>query len=128
MTGVEPMLAALSQHYQLAVVTARSARATNAFLTQFNLHRYFSAVASAQTAPHTKPYPDPIRWVAHTLNTPVENCVMVGDTVVDIRAGRSAGAQTVGVLCGLGERTELDYNGANLILPHTADLLKVLMP
>ena len=32
---------------------------------------------------------------------------MIGDTTVDIRAGRSAGAQTVGVLCGFGEENEL---------------------
>ena len=31
------------------------------------------------------------------------NVLMVGDTTVDIRAGKAAGAQTVGVLCGFGQ-------------------------
>ena len=128
MAGAEVLLPKLSERYQLAVVTARSERATNAFLSQFGLSQYFRAVASAQTAPHTKPYPDPIWWVAQRLNVPVEQCVMVGDTTVDIRTGQSAGAQTIGVLCGLGERPELERQGANLILNETADLLKVFVP
>jgi phosphoglycolate phosphatase-like HAD superfamily hydrolase len=128
MAGIETLLPELARKYPLAVVTARSARATEAFLSQFNLRQHFSAIASAQTAEHTKPYPDPVHWVAQTLEVPEANCLMVGDTTVDIRAGQSAGAQTVGVLCGLGERVELERQGAQLILPHTADLAKVLLP
>ena len=47
---------------------------------------------------------------------------MIGDTTVDIRAGKAAGAQTVGVLCGFGEEGELRRVGADLILPSTADV------
>ena len=64
MAGVAPMLERLSQRYPPAVVTARSERSINTFLEQFNLRPYFKAVASAQTAAHTKPYPDPVQWAA----------------------------------------------------------------
>jgi len=50
------------------------------------------------------------------MNVSPENCLMIGDTTVDIRAGKSAGAQTVGVLCGFGEEPELKQMGADLIL------------
>lgn len=52
---------------------------------------------------------------------------MVGDSTNDIRAGRAAGSQTVGVLCGFGQRAELSRSGANLILDSTADLADVLL-
>jgi len=52
---------------------------------------------------------------------------MVGDTTVDIRAGVAAGAQTVGVLCGFGERGELERAGADLILESTTELADVLL-
>jgi phosphoglycolate phosphatase-like HAD superfamily hydrolase len=55
-----------------------------------------------------------------------EECLMIGDTTVDIRAGRSAGAQTVGVLCGFGSEDELQRAGADLILPTPLDVLKYL--
>jgi len=52
---------------------------------------------------------------------------MIGDTTVDVRAAKSAGAQTVGVLCGFGNEGELRRIGADLILPSTADVEKVLL-
>jgi phosphoglycolate phosphatase-like HAD superfamily hydrolase len=56
-----------------------------------------------------------------------ESCLMIGDTTVDMRAGKSAGAQTVGVLCGFGEEEELKRTGADLILKSTAELMGVLL-
>ena len=52
---------------------------------------------------------------------------MVGDTTVDIRAGKAAGAQTVGVLCGFGQESELRRAGADLILPSIASLCEILL-
>jgi phosphoglycolate phosphatase-like HAD superfamily hydrolase len=52
---------------------------------------------------------------------------MVGDTTVDMRAGKSAGAQAVGVLCGFGEEPELRRKGADMILKTTGELAGVLL-
>jgi haloacid dehalogenase superfamily, subfamily IA, variant 3 with third motif having DD or ED/haloacid dehalogenase superfamily, subfamily IA, variant 1 with third motif having Dx(3-4)D or Dx(3-4)E len=125
--GVKEMLAELSGHYPLAVVSARDARTTNAFLEQYGLSSYFKCVATAQTCRHTKPFPDPVLWAAQQMGVPPESCLMVGDTTVDIRAGRAAGTQKIGVLCGFGERDELQKAGADLILETTAKLVQVLL-
>ncbi|HCC78201.1 MAG: hypothetical protein A2X25_04640 [Chloroflexi bacterium GWB2_49_20] len=124
--GVREMLAELSRCYPLAVVSARDERTTLKFLDRAGLTQFFQCIATAQTCSHTKPYPNPILWAARKMNVPPEACLMVGDTTVDIRAGKSAGTQTVGVLCGFGEREELVRKGANGILETTADLVKVL--
>ena len=97
------------------------------FLEQFDLLPYFSAVAIANTCRYTKPYPDPILWVAQKMGAAPAEVLMVGDTSVDIRAGRAAGAQTAAVLCGFGEEKELRRAGADLILSSTVDLLGVLI-
>ena len=65
-------------------------------------------------------------WAARQMGLEPQECVMIGDTTVDIRAGKAAGAQTVGVLCGFGDEKELRRAGADLILPSTADLAQVL--
>jgi phosphoglycolate phosphatase-like HAD superfamily hydrolase len=127
MAGVDGLLPRLAERYPLAVVTARNAREAGAFLEQFGLGGNFRAVASALTAPHTKPYPDPVLWAARALGVPVENCLMIGDTTVDILAGQRAGAQTIGVLCGFGERRELEQTGANAIIEHTTHLEALLL-
>jgi phosphoglycolate phosphatase-like HAD superfamily hydrolase len=56
-----------------------------------------------------------------------EECLMIGDTTVDIRAAKAAGAQSVGVLCGFGEENELNGAGADLILASTAQLPEILL-
>ena len=125
--GVQEMLCRLTERYPLAVVSARDEDSTMAFLEQFDLVRYFKVIITALSAEHTKPYPDPILLAAQKLGVQPETCLMTGDTAIDIRAGKSAGAQTVGVLCGFGEEYELRRQGADLILPGTADLNGVLL-
>lgn len=126
--GVREMLETLSSRYPMSVVSARDERSTLDFLNQHYLLSYFTSVATAHTCRFTKPFPDPIKWTANKMNVPSQNCLMVGDTVVDIMAGRAAGAQTVGVLCGFGTETELLRSGANLILKNTSDLTQQFFP
>ena len=124
--GTEGMLETLVQHYPLSVVSARDTRSTMDFLNQFNLVAYFKCIATDQTCVHTKPFPDPILWAAREMGVLPETCLMVGDTKVDIRAGKAAGTQTVGVLCGFGEEHELRAHAADMILSMTAELVQVL--
>lgn len=124
--GVRDMLEKLAPHYPLAVVSARDDRSTRAFLDQFDLTPFFKVIVTSVSAPHTKPYPDPIIFAAGKMGVKPENCLMIGDTTVDIRAGKHAGCQTVGVLCGFGERPELERSGADLILETTAELVTAL--
>ncbi len=124
--GVVEMLAALEGKYPMCVVSARDEDSTREFLRQAGIEKYFICVAGALTCAHTKPYPDPVYWSAQKMGVNPAACLMIGDTTVDIRAGKAAGAQTVGVLCGFGERPELERKGANLILESTPALAKVL--
>ncbi len=126
-TGTRQMLAQLSAQYPLGIISIRGERTTYRFLTQFELFPYFSAIATGQTCRHTKPYPEPLQWVAQKMDVPPASCLMVGDTSPDIIMGKKAGAQTVGVLCGFGERQELEYTGADLILDCTSDLTGYLV-
>jgi HAD superfamily hydrolase (TIGR01549 family) len=125
--GVIEMLEQLHGHYPMAVVSARDENSTREFLKQYNLEKYFVCVAGALTVDHTKPYPDPIIWAAQQMNVQPSECLMIGDTTVDIRAGKAASAQVVGVLCGFGEEDELIRKGADLILKTTAELGNVLV-
>jgi phosphoglycolate phosphatase-like HAD superfamily hydrolase len=125
--GVQEMLVSLQGRYPMAVVSARDESSTLAFLEKFALTGYFNEIVTAITARHTKPYPDPILYAADKMGVAPERCLMIGDTSVDIRAGKSAGAQTVGVLCGFGEQTELKSWGADLILDDTSLLTTVLL-
>ncbi len=120
------MLSALAPRYPMSIVSARGQKGTQAFLEQYNLQYFFKTVATSQTCRYTKPYPHPILWAAQQTGVPPEACLMIGDTTVDIRAGKAAGAQTVGVLCGFGSHASLLRAGADLILPSPAELVDLL--
>lgn len=124
--GVRPMLETLHGRYKLGVVTARSRRQAQRFLEGSGLGDLFDVVVTTRSVRRAKPHPAPVLWASEQLRVEPMACLMVGDTTVDIRSARAAGAQAVAVLCGFGERQELERAGANLVLDSTADLLDQL--
>ena len=124
--GVEPAVRALAQRYRLAIVTTRGYRDAQAFLAGHDLAHLFSSVATRESTRRVKPHPAPIHFVAERLGLPPQRCAMVGDTAVDIRSARAAGAWAVAVLSGFGTRDEMERAGAHLVLDSVAQLAEVL--
>jgi predicted PurR-regulated permease PerM/phosphoglycolate phosphatase-like HAD superfamily hydrolase len=120
--GVGELMLDLSRRYHLAIVTTRSRREAAGFLAQREIANSIQIIAGRENTRRIKPDPGPIRYAAEQLGVPVERCLMVGDTTVDIKAARAAGARSAGVLCGFGTEDELERAGAHLILKTTSDL------
>ena len=120
--GVDVLLERLKGRYPMSIISAREEKSTLRFLDQFDLLKYFDVVVTGLSTIHTKPYPHPIIFAAQKMGVKPEECLMIGDTTVDMRAGKAADAQTVGVLCGFGEKDELLKMGADLILNSTSEL------
>jgi len=110
----------LAEDYRLAVVTSRSRREADAFVAQYGLADIFHAVVTRNDVRRLKPHPMPVRMAAEKLGIPLEQCVMVGDTGVDMRSAKAAGALMIGVLCGFGEMN--DFGDADLVIDSTAQL------
>lgn len=125
--GIEAALGELHQRFPMAIISARDEGGTLGFLEASGLRSFFGAVASAQTCQYTKPFPHPILWAAQQMGVAAHECLMIGDTTVDICAGKAAGAQTVGVLCGFGYEKELRKAGVDLILNSITELVKILV-
>jgi phosphoglycolate phosphatase len=125
--GVKNALEHLADQYPLGIVTAREHHSAHAILAAHGLETLFRCVATARTVRRAKPHPDPILWAVDQLGVSPERCLMVGDTTVDMLSARAAGVHTVGVLCGFGEREELEAAGAELILESTPALAELLI-
>jgi phosphoglycolate phosphatase-like HAD superfamily hydrolase len=117
----------LAPRFPLGIATSRDRWSTAAILEAEFLNLFFQSVATARTTRRAKPHPQPIIWTADQLGVPPQSLLVVGDTTVDIRAGRAAGAQTAGVLSGFGIRRELAEAGADVILERTLDLAALLL-
>lgn len=125
--GVLPMLERLSGHYPMAVVSARNGVTTHNFLRVNDLERYFTVVIHSQSLRRTKPFPDPLLHAANVLGVGLNECLMIGDTVTDVRAALAAGAYSLSVLCGFGQEGQLRNTGTHAVLPSTADLAGFLL-
>ncbi len=126
MDGAGAVLAELEKYYRLGVVTTRGREDAEAFLHQHDLRDMFDTIVTRETTWRLKPHPEPIRRAARQLGVPVERCVMVGDTSVDVKSARRAGAKAVAVSCGFGKRGELERAEADVVLEGIPDLLSVL--
>ena len=123
--GIGPLLERLNEKYRLGVVTTRGREAAHAFLRQIGFDGRFEVVIAREDVRRLKPHPQPVQKAAEALGLSPAQVVMVGDTSLDVRSAKAAGAQAVGVLCGLGMLDDLKH--ADLILATTADLAPHLL-
>ncbi len=91
-------------------------------LARNGLREALSVVIAIEDAPKRKPAPDPLIECAHRLAVPTKKCVYVGDSHVDISAGRTAGMMTIGVLTGLDDYKTLERERPTLILDGVYDI------
>ena len=75
---------------------------------------------------HAKPDPDLFLAAAEKLEVPIEDSVVVGDSVWDLLAARRARALGVGLLSGGYGQDELERAGAYRVYNDPADLLRHL--
>jgi HAD superfamily hydrolase (TIGR01509 family) len=83
-------------------------------------------VVTRDQVEHAKPDPDLFLAAAGRLGVPVEEAIVVGDSVWDLLAARRAHALGVGVLSGGYGEDELQQAGAYRVYQDPADLLKHL--
>jgi len=86
----------------------------------------FEVIITSDDVEKRKPAPDPLITCAQQLDMKPGNCVYVGDTTTDIRAGKAAGMRTVGVLTGFDEYEALETENPDAIIKDVQNLLEVI--
>jgi HAD superfamily hydrolase (TIGR01509 family) len=126
--NVEQTLHTLSRHFALALITLRYVVKNQVIdeLEHLGLRKHFRAIVTALDVEKPKPFPDALLVAANILGVPIGQCAIVGDSVVDIQAGKSAGAKTIAVLTGLFSRRELEKEKPDLIIKDVKSLPDVL--
>jgi phosphoglycolate phosphatase len=111
-------LKALSKKAKLALITMRSVIKENMIkeLEQFGIAKYFTHIITALDTDRPKPSPDALIECVKAMEAQVCDCIIVGDSISDIKAGKAAGVKTVAVLSGLFSKEELAKEAPDLIL------------
>lgn len=125
---VKDALEVLAKKAKLAVITMRfmPKDLVLAELQQYGLAKYFAHVVTALDTHKPKPSPEALIKAVSAMDVRMCDCVIVGDSVVDVQAGKSAGAKTVAVLTGLYSRAELSEADPDLIIADISELPKYI--
>jgi HAD superfamily hydrolase (TIGR01509 family) len=100
--GVAETLARLKDRPITTVSTRRREEARH-MLRVAGIDRYFRAIVGGDEVARPKPSPDLPLHAAKALRVPPARAAVVGDSPVDILAGRAAGTWTIAATYGYGE-------------------------
>jgi phosphoglycolate phosphatase len=106
--GVVDVLKALHQlGIGMAVLSNKHSKLSRELLRCLGIDSYISAILGPDTYTICKPSPEPVLKLLDEFAATADECVLVGDSINDIAAGKSAGVVTVGCLYGYCEASEL---------------------
>jgi len=122
--NVEDTLRILSRNFLLALITLRyvAGEQVNDELEHLEIRKYFKVIVTALDVKKPKPFPDALLIASRKLGVPPSQCAIIGDSIVDVQAGKAAGAKTVAVLTGLFNYNELEKQRPNLIIKDLSSL------
>lgn len=123
----EVLLFLRSRRLKMAVVTTKSRENAEKILSFFGIRSFFDLVIGFEDVREHKPSAEPIMRAAEGLGLQASELVVVGDTEVDIRAGREAGALTVAVKTGVTPLEKIIAENPNFLIESVSDLPEVLM-
>ncbi len=125
--GVTELLDALkTRGIEMAVLSNKPAEFTVKCINELLSGWTFDAVIGASDDRPGKPDPAGAFEIAGRLKIPPEEFLFVGDSGIDMRTAVAARMFAVGALWGFRGREELLREGANVLLEHPREILRLL--
>lgn len=125
--GVGEALVQLAE-LPLGVITNKPYEFAVTMLKRLGLDHYFRIVLGGDSMPERKPSPMMLLEAARVCGVDPARTLMIGDSRIDIAAGRNAGMKTCGFTGGFRGRDELCQAGADLLFDHFAELPQLVRP
>jgi phosphoglycolate phosphatase len=123
--GVEELLGQFNA-VPKAVVTNKPLRFTEPILSGLNLRAHFKLVYGGDSFPEKKPSPLPLLEAVRECHAEPCESLMIGDSSIDILAGRAAGIQTCGFIEGFRGRDELVAAGSDWLFGDFRELASII--
>jgi len=125
--GVVPGLEALkAAGYRLGCITNKVARYTEPLLKGLGLAHYFEIVLAGDTLPEKKPHPLPLLHSAKFFGAPIEQLLLVGDSLSDAQAARAAGCPIICVPYGYNHGEPVETLNVDAVIPDLTAVLPLI--
>jgi phosphoglycolate phosphatase len=107
---------------EFAVVTNKPEFFSRRILEGLSVGNRFRTILGGDSIQNRKPHPEGLLRAMQICNASATETTMVGDSAVDIEAGKAAGVTTCGVLGGFRPRQDLEAAGCDLIIENLLEL------
>ena len=111
-----------SQGYQLGCVTNKSEQFTHLLLKVLGIFNDFKIIISGDTLAKRKPDPMPLLYCAEHFNLKPEECLMLGDSVSDVKAARAAGFDIICMSYGYNHGNDIADENPDLVIDSMSQL------
>jgi len=119
--GVSEILSDLKKKYKLGLVTSSPEVYASSIVKMMNWN--FNAYVFYHDTQNHKPHPEPLIECAKKLGLKSEDCLAIGDEIIDIQAARKAGMKDAAAIWGSSERNKLIDFKPLLIYEYPKDLI-----
>ncbi len=111
---------------RLALLTTKAQGEADRIMEHFNLHKNFDLVMGRRDGIANKPDPEPLLFICRELNVDPLNTLMVGDSEMDIRCGKNAGAKTCAVTFGYRSVEQIRAEDPDFIINDLAEIKSII--
>lgn len=106
---------------KLGVMTNDTEHSALAQLGRAGVRDRFEFIAGCDSGLGAKPDPAPLLAFAKAVDADPSRCIMVGDSLHDLYAGKAAGMARIGVLTGMAGRADLEPH-ADVVLDNIGEI------
>lgn len=107
---------------KFAVVSNKPERFSRRILEGLGIANRFHIILGGDSTPRRKPDPQSLHLAMDFCKVSAAESAIIGDSPVDIQAGKAAGVTTCGVAGGFRSKEELEAAGCDLILQSLLEL------
>jgi len=125
--GINEMLNALvEKDVKISILTNKEHSYAQLNVKSALSKHHFETVIGERKGKLIKPDPSGVFEIAQITGIPLAETVFVGDMTADILTGKNAGVFAVGCLWGFGDKKDLENAGADMLIEHPLELLKII--
>ncbi len=122
--GLKKTLKIIRPNYMIALATGANKEAALHIINKFGLQDYFDFVIAGDEVKRAKPNPEIFLKAAEGLNLSPEQCIVIEDAFLGLKAAKSAGIKCVVVRDGITENQ--DHSLADAKIKNLEELANVL--
>lgn len=108
---------------RMTIATQKVEAITRSIMSTLGIASYFDVLIGSESVTHRKPHPEAILKTLERTSTLPNRAVIIGDTPIDIQAGKAAGVFTVGVDYGYGTPEEIEAANPDFKLHQLTEMM-----